>query len=162
MRLLTYAASHISASSVIINTGKQRSLYPCPKWKTSLQSTVLHSHWAMPSEMEKLINVASDIELCKRQEELKATKNSFQNYNAWTTIAWLQHQIQINELRGKYCRLERWLSSEGHVLPLRKTQVQHPAPTWYFTAIYNSSTKGSKTLFCPPWAVGTCYGQTYM
>jgi hypothetical protein len=66
-----------------------------------------------------------------------------------------------NRLREKKTqhRQERWLSSKEHLLLLQRTQVQYPTPTWYFTTNCNSSTWGSKTLFCLPWAAGTHYAQ---
>lgn len=38
---------------------------------------------------------------------------------------------------------------------LPRTPVGYPAPTWWLTAIHDSSSRGSGVIFLPPWPPGT-------
>lgn len=50
----------------------------------------------------------------------------------------------------KQRRLEGRLSSQERSLPLRRTWIQFPAPTWRLTTIWNSRSRGSEAFSQPP------------
>jgi hypothetical protein len=54
------------------------------------------------------------------------------------------------------------LASPEHLLLLQRTWVQFSAPTWWFTTVYNSSSRGSDALLWPLRVLHSHGTQTYM